>query len=99
MKYQLLQPLLTERLCRQCAAYEAESLGRGGVSLVAEATGLSRTTLWLRIQAELDINAYRTDIRVSAQELATVRREGASFHGEWKDTIGPRERDRVVKLF
>jgi len=45
-KYQLLQPLMTERLRRQWAACEAESLGRGGVSLVAEATGLSRTTIW-----------------------------------------------------
>jgi hypothetical protein len=45
-KYELLQPLMTERLRRQWAACEAESLGRGGVSLVAEATGLSRTTIW-----------------------------------------------------
>jgi Rhodopirellula transposase DDE domain len=45
-KYQLLQPLMTERLRRQWAAGEAASLGRGGVSLVAEATGLSRTTIW-----------------------------------------------------
>ena len=45
-KYQLLQPLMTERLRRQWAACEAESLGRGGVTLVAEATGLSRTTIW-----------------------------------------------------
>jgi len=45
-KYQLLQPLMTERLRRQWAAFEAESLGRGGMSLVAEATGLSRTTIW-----------------------------------------------------
>ncbi len=45
-KYQLLEPLMTERLRRQWAACEAESLGRGGVSLVAQATGLSRTTIW-----------------------------------------------------
>jgi hypothetical protein len=45
-KYLLLQPLMTERMRRQWAACEAESLGRGGVSLVAEATGLSRTTIW-----------------------------------------------------
>ena len=45
-KYQLLQPLMTERLRRQWAACEAASLGRGGVRLVAEATGLSRTTIW-----------------------------------------------------
>ena len=45
-KYRLLQPLMTERLRRQWAACEAETLGHGGVSLVALATGLSRTTIW-----------------------------------------------------
>src|SRR5438128_11955981 len=45
-KFWLLQPLMTERLRRQWAACEAQTLGRGGVSLVARATGLSRTTIW-----------------------------------------------------
>jgi hypothetical protein len=45
-KYELLSPHLTERLRRQWAACEALSLPRGGVALVAQATGLSRTTLW-----------------------------------------------------
>jgi hypothetical protein len=44
-KYELLKPLLNERLRRRWAACEAESLGRGGVSQVAEATGMSRTTI------------------------------------------------------
>jgi hypothetical protein len=45
-KFELLRPLMTERLRRQWAACEAQLLGRGGVSAVAEATGLSRTTIW-----------------------------------------------------
>ena len=45
-KYNLLEPLMTERLRRQWAACEAQTLGRGGVHLVAQATGLSRTTIW-----------------------------------------------------
>lgn len=45
-KYDLLRPLLNERLRRQWAACEAMSLPRGGFALVAQATGLSRTTLW-----------------------------------------------------
>src|SRR5947209_88475 len=45
-KYGLLRPLLTERLRRQWAACEAQTLGRGGVTTVAQATGLSRTTVW-----------------------------------------------------
>ena len=44
-KYELLRPLMTERLRRQWAACEAQALGRGGMTLVAQATGLSRTTL------------------------------------------------------
>src|ERR1700760_3330532 len=56
-KYQLLQPLMTERLRRQWAACEAVSLGRGGVRLVSQATGLSRTTIWAgrkELQRRLD---------------------------------------------
>ena len=45
-KFELLRPLMTERLRRQWAACEAQSLGRGGLALVARATGLSRTTIW-----------------------------------------------------
>jgi hypothetical protein len=56
-KFDLLRPLMTERLRRQWAAAEAESLGRGGITTVAQATGLSRTTIWtglreLRTQTE-----------------------------------------------
>jgi DNA-binding phage protein len=45
-KFDLLYPLMTERLRRQWAACEAQTLGRGGITVVAEATGLSRTTIW-----------------------------------------------------
>ena len=44
-KFKLLSPAMNERVRRQWAASEAMALGRGGVSLVAEATGLSRTTI------------------------------------------------------
>lgn len=45
-KFELLRPLMNERLQRRWAACETLTLPRGGVSLVAQATGLSRTTLW-----------------------------------------------------
>jgi hypothetical protein len=45
-KYELLRPLMSERMRRQWAACEAMSFPRGGFTLVAQATGLSRTTLW-----------------------------------------------------
>jgi hypothetical protein len=44
-KFELLGPQMHERLRRRWAACEALSLGSGGISVVAEATGLSRTTI------------------------------------------------------
>jgi transposase len=44
-KYQVLAGRLDEATLRLWAAAEARSLGRGGVSLVARAVGLSRTTI------------------------------------------------------
>ena len=46
MKYQGILPTLNERSRRRWGAVEAQSLGRGGVCAVAEATGLSRTTIY-----------------------------------------------------
>jgi hypothetical protein len=45
-KFDLLQPLMNERMRRHWAACEAMTLPRGGATLVAQATGLSRTTIW-----------------------------------------------------
>jgi hypothetical protein len=44
-KYRALRPGMDERLRRQWAASEAREWGRGGVTAVACATGLSRTTI------------------------------------------------------
>ena len=44
-KFAILKPLLDERARRLWAAVEARALGRGGISQVAEATGLSRATI------------------------------------------------------
>lgn len=44
-KFKALSGRLDESTLRAWAASEARSLGRGGVSLVAKATGLSRTTI------------------------------------------------------
>ena len=45
-KYRLLSTQLDERAIRLCAAGDAKMLGYGGVSFVAKASGLSRTTLY-----------------------------------------------------
>jgi hypothetical protein len=44
-KYTTLEPVLNERARRLWAATEARAIGRGGVSRVSEATGLSRITI------------------------------------------------------
>ena len=44
-KYSLLKPQLDERTLRLCLAAEATMLGYGGVSCVARAVGVSRTTV------------------------------------------------------
>src|SRR5919202_126270 len=44
-KYAALAPLLDERARRLWAAVEARAIGRGGITRVAAATGLSQTTI------------------------------------------------------
>src|SRR5215475_9967871 len=50
-KFAVLQPLLDERARRLWAAVEARAIGRGGISSVAEATGLSRATIRAGLRA------------------------------------------------
>ena len=45
-KFNTLLPILDEKGRRLWAAAEAKSLGRGGISAVSKATGLSRTTIY-----------------------------------------------------
>ena len=44
-RFNLMEPFLNEKQRRLLAAAEAETLGHGGVSMVARATGLSRNTV------------------------------------------------------
>ena len=59
-------------------------------AVVVNLIGNTKTKAGLQIQAELDTNAYETGIEVSDEELATVRIEKATFHGEWNYTISPK---------
>jgi len=45
LKFKSLDPVMDERVRRRWAATEAMALSRGGISAVARATGLSRTTI------------------------------------------------------
>jgi hypothetical protein len=49
-KFETLRPVLNELARRRWAATEALAFGRGGISAVARATGLSRTTIRIGMQ-------------------------------------------------
>lgn len=49
-KFIALSPVLNERTRRLWAASEAKAIGRGGQSLVAKVTGISRSTIYLGLQ-------------------------------------------------
>src|SRR5262245_10636205 len=71
-KFAILQPLLDERARRLWAAVEARAIGRGGISYVAEATGLSRAT----IRAGLHTLAHPDTPAAPQAPVARVRRPG-----------------------
>jgi transposase len=50
MKYETLKPILDERSYRLCLAADARSMGHGGVSKVASASGASRNTIYVGIK-------------------------------------------------
>jgi DNA-binding phage protein len=66
-KYRSLSTQLDERSLRLCAAADAKMLGYGGVSFVAKAAGLSRTTLY---------NGANEPSRPELSERGRVRRPG-----------------------
>src|SRR5215831_21309120 len=68
-KFLALKPVMDERLTRLWAGAEAEAIGDGGITLVAAATGMSRTT----------IRAGRDELRsgAAAATTARIRRAGA----------------------
>ena len=80
-KYRTLSGVLNETTLRLWAAVEARSLGHGGVSTVARAIGLSRTTVYAGL-SELASGQIKS---VSEQaEIGPVRRIRASGGGRKK---------------
>ena len=69
-KYRVVAPELDERRRRQWAAAEAREAGYGGVSLVARATGLARSTIHAGLR---DLRSSTRERVVAAQR---VRRTG-----------------------
>jgi hypothetical protein len=72
-KYEALAPLLHEKARRHWAAAEALALGRGGISLVAAATGLARPTIR---QGVRELQAADTFPATAGATDGRVRRPG-----------------------
>ena len=73
-KFAVLAPLLDERTRRLWAAVEARAIGRGGITPVAEATGLSQTTIRAGLR-ELDSQSTSDTHTVSER----LRRPGGGI--------------------
>jgi DDE family transposase len=67
-KFAVLAPLLDERTRRLWAAVEARAIGRGGLTHVADATGLSQTTIRAGLR-ELDSQSTADTHTVTSERL------------------------------
>jgi hypothetical protein len=77
-KYQTLSSRLDEAAMRLWAATEARSLGRGGVSRVAKATGISRTTIYAglaELKAPVPVVAVKENGHVRIRAIGGGRKK------------------------
>jgi hypothetical protein len=72
-KFAMLEPVLDERQIRLWAAAEASAVGYGGITLVAEATGISRTTITRGCQ---EIDAIAQNPPTLPAQSQPIRRPG-----------------------
>jgi DNA-binding phage protein len=71
LKYQFLLPYLNEKTRRIWAAVESLTVGRGGVSQVSSATGLSRTTIYTGIR---ELQSHSKTLEVEQHQ--SIRQSG-----------------------
>ena len=79
-KYRALSSRFDEATLRLWAAVEAQTLGRGGVSVVAKAVGISRTTIYAGLE-ELQSTSAAEPVPVPPQASAAARRVRAQGGG------------------
>ncbi len=71
-KFQTIAPHLSEKTQRIWAAIEAQSIGRGGITYVNQATGLSRTTIYEGIKESAEVPRLKKEKKASQR----IRRPG-----------------------
>lgn len=80
-KYQRLQSIMDERMRRRWAACEALALPYGGLTAVAQATGLCRTTIWAGIrELEEHDQLVLEDEASETKPVDRIRRPGGGRH-------------------
>jgi hypothetical protein len=57
--------------------------------VISELIAATKTGTGLTVEAVRDTGLYPTKIKVTGEELATVRLTRDAFHGEWNYTISP----------
>ena len=72
-RFDFLAPLLNERQLRLFVAAEALALGRGGISLASQATGVSRPTITIGCKELLDQTVKKA---AEASGITRVRKKG-----------------------
>jgi Rhodopirellula transposase DDE domain len=95
-KYAALGPVLDERQCRLWAAAEARALGRGGVTLVARATGITRKRIHRGLR-ELDVLAGTTPPTAKPRPGRVRRPGGGRCRLAAKDPELVRELEALVE--
>jgi len=93
-KYRALAGRLDEAMLRLWAAVEARTLGRGGVSTVAKATGLSRTTIYMTVRRLLRDKVGYSLLARQGVELSEVTMPAKRY----KVTLESDERGDLEKL-
>ena len=58
--------------------------------VIVNLIGNTTTRTGLRVQAELDLGSYPTQVKVSQEQFDTINITPADFHGEWNYTIASR---------
>jgi hypothetical protein len=92
MKFALVFPHLDERQRRIMAAVEARSLGRGGITRVAEATGMSRSTVTGAVK-ELEAGLVVTDrVRRPGGGAKSITEKYPTLEGALKALVDPETR-------
>ena len=59
-------------------------------AVVVNLIGSTQTRTGLRVEAELDTNTYENGIKVTDQEMESLRLKRDKFHGDWNYAIEPR---------